>query len=83
MLVVESLLCKGILGMDFLQRNTCSTTVKGECASICVSHTICIPVRSEMEIIVTAQGSVNNGDTYLLEGTEGSKSLVLVTRVPV
>ncbi|XP_065889700.1 uncharacterized protein [Dysidea avara] len=101
-LVVESLLCEGILGMDFLQHNwylidltkeggtlyigpgkteiVLSTTVtaKGECASVSVAHMVCIPAGSVLDITANVQGSVSNGGTYLLKGTEGKDSLALI-----
>jgi len=106
-LVVESLLCEGILGMDFLEHNQCSidltreggalfvgphktrigltttATAKCECASVTVAHTVCIPARSIVEITANVQGSVSNGDAYLLEGTEGSNSPTLIARAVV
>jgi len=47
------------------------TTTKCECASVSITHTVYIPARSILEITGKVQGSVSNGDTYLLGGTVG------------
>ena len=60
-----------------------TATAKGECASVSVAHTVCIPARNVLEITANVQGSVSNGGTYLLEGTEGKDSLALIARAVV
>ena len=62
---------------------TTTATAKCECASVTVAHTVCVPARSIVEITANVQGSVSNGDKYLLEGTEGSNSPTLIARAVV
>ena len=59
------------------------TTAGYKCVDVMIAQTICVPERSELEIPAVTGDPISDGGTYLLEGLEGVKSLVLVAQAVV